>query len=209
MKVVFTARRIRPGSFEQFRRAWEPDRWPDGIIKAYLLRDPGDADVVLGLALFDVTDQRADELRAELEPSERERHARMAPHIEETIVSGLFDVVVSETGVATGDRTVVPLTERRLHAGMFDRYAAAAQAGFEAAGRAPPPGLTRMLVMRDTADADHVVQFGIVRTDDVEATRAASLAGRQTMLEAIEPFVAEVGLDATYELVQELTPTHA
>jgi hypothetical protein len=208
MKVVFTARRIRPGSFEQFRQAWEPDRWPDGMIKSYMLRDPSDPDVVVAFGMFDVTDQRAEELRSELVGPERERHARMAPHVAQVIVSGLFDVVLTETGTATGDRTVVPLTERRLHPGTLDRYTAAAQAAWEALGGAPPPGLARMLLMRDDADPDHVIQLGIVRADDPAATREASRPGRQVLLEAIEPFVASVGLDATYELVQELSPTH-
>lgn len=56
MKVVFTARRIAPGRYEEFRRALEPERWPDGTLKMYILRDPGDPDQVTVLGLFDVSD---------------------------------------------------------------------------------------------------------------------------------------------------------
>src|SRR5690242_2482578 len=124
MKVVFTARRIAPGRFEEFRRAWEPEQWPDGMLKTYILRDPGDPDQVTVLGLFDVSDERAAELQDELEATERARHARMAPFVEATLVSGLFDVAHTETGSATGERAAVPLTERRLRPGTFDQYAA-------------------------------------------------------------------------------------
>ena len=209
MKVVLTARRLRAGAYERFRRAWEPDGWPDGMIKAYLLRDPADAELIVALGLFDVSDERARELHDQLEPAEHERHAQMAPYVEHTLLSGLFDVAMTETGSATGDHTVVPLTERRVHPGTFERYLAATQAALEARGSDPLPGLARLMVLRDTADPDHLVQLGIVRTGDLEATRAASAASRPAMLEAIQPFVEEVGLDTTYQVVDELSPAYA
>lgn len=209
VKVVLTARRLRAGTYERFRRAWEPQGRPDGMVKAYLLRDPADAELIVALGLFDLSDGRARELHGQLAPSERERHERMAPYVERTLLSGLYDVAMTDTGSATGDHTVVPLTERRLHPGMFDRYLAATQAALEAMGSDPLPGLARMLVLRDTADPDHLVQLGIVRTGDLEATRAAAAARRPAMLESIAPFVADVGLDATYQLVEELSPAHA
>jgi hypothetical protein len=209
VKVVLTVRRLRPRAYERFRRSWDPDGWPDGMIKAYLLRDPADAEVIVALGLFDLSDERARQLRDQLAPAEQERHARMAPYVEQTLLSGLYDVAMTDTGSATGDHTVVPLTERRLHPGSFERYLAATQAVLEAMGSDPLPGLARMMVLRDTADPDHLVQLGIVRTGDLEATMAAAAARRPAMLEAIEPFVAELGLDTTYQLVEELSPAHA
>ncbi|MGN6380074.1 MAG: hypothetical protein ACTHNU_14065 [Gaiellales bacterium] len=208
MKVVFTARRIRAGGFEQFRRAWEPDSWPDGMVKAFLLRDPQDAELVIAFGIFEVSDQRAEELRSELEQPERERHERMAPHVTQTLVSGLFDVVANEPGNPTGDRVVVSLTERRLHPGTLDRYVSAAQAALESIGGALAPGLARVLMLRDTRDPDHMISLAIIRSGDLDATRQAARAGREVMMEAIEPFVAGVGLDATDELIEDLSPAH-
>jgi hypothetical protein len=32
--VVLTARRLKPGTFEQWRRAWEPKEWPEQFSRA-------------------------------------------------------------------------------------------------------------------------------------------------------------------------------
>ncbi len=209
MKVVFTARRIKPGHFEAFRQSWQPERWPEGMIKAYLLRDPADPDQITAFGLFDVTDERAANLQRELEPSERERHERMAPHVAETLVSGLFGVVHSQAGTATGEHTTVPLTERRLKPGHGEAYAAAMQGFVDSMGGELPPGLTQVLALAEDSDPNHMIQLGIVRTDDPSAMRDSSSSGRDRMLEAIAPHVESVGLDVTYELVEELSPVHA
>src|ERR671930_786639 len=102
MKVVFTARRLKPGHYSEFRKAWEREQFPDGFRGASLLRDTADPDQITVLGLFDVTDGRARELEQQLEPSEHERHERMAPYVDETVVSGLFDVAHMESGGAPG-----------------------------------------------------------------------------------------------------------
>src|ERR671936_473941 len=99
MKVVFTARRLKPGHYSEFRKAWEPEQFPDGFRGAYLLRD--------------------------------------------------------------------------------------------------------------TKDPDHRIQFGIVRADNMQAFRATLMPEGQKMLDAIEPFIDRIGLDTTYELVEEVAPVHA
>jgi hypothetical protein len=71
-----------------------------------------------------------------------------------------------------------------------------------------PAGLEFML-LQDTANRDHVIQLGIVRVADIEAFRDSVMPGRQNMLDTIAPFVASVGLDAAYELIEEVAPVHA
>ena len=39
------------------------------MIKAYLLRDPADAELIVALGLFDLSDERARELHDQLEPA--------------------------------------------------------------------------------------------------------------------------------------------
>ena len=85
MKAVFTARRLNAGHYDDFRKAWEPEQWPAGFKGAYLMRDTGDPDQITAIGLFDVSDDDAARLQADLEPSERDRHERMAPHIAETL----------------------------------------------------------------------------------------------------------------------------
>ena len=208
MKVVFTARRLVPGQYEGFRRAWEPQAFPDGFMHAYIARDTADADVVIAFGLFDVADDRAEQLKGELGPSEQARHEAMAPFVAETLVSGLFDVIYSMQGRADGAHTIVPLTQRRIKPGSMDDYQATMQAFADEIG-GPPPGMAAMLAMVDTADANHLIQLGILRTDDAGALRPQNRGGREQMIERIAPFVERVGLDTTFELIEELAPAHA
>ena len=110
MKVVFTARRLKPGQYDGFRKAWEPEHFPEGFQRALILRDTSDPDVVVAFGLFDVSDERADQLKNDLQPSERARHDAMAPYVAETLVSGLF---TRSTRCGLGRRRAdhLPLTE--------------------------------------------------------------------------------------------------
>ncbi len=208
MKVVFTARRLNPGQYEGFRKAWEPETFPQGFQRAYIARDTADPEVVIAFGLFDVSDERAEQLKGDLEPSERARHEAMAPYVAETLVSGLFDVAYSMQGSAEGAITIVPLTERHIKPGSMDDYRATMQE-FAAAMGGPPPGMEQMLALADTADPDHLIQLGILRTDDADALRQQNRGGREEMVERIAPFVESVGIDTTFELVEELSPAHA
>jgi hypothetical protein len=163
---------------------------------------------VIAFGLFDVSDERAEQLKGDLEPSERARHEAMAPYVAETLVSGLFDVVYSMEGSAEGAFTVVPLTERHIKPGSMDDYRATMQE-FAAAMGGPPPGMEQMLALANTADPDHLVQLGILRTDDRDALRQQNRGGREQMVEQIAPFIESIGIDTTFELVEELTPAHA
>jgi hypothetical protein len=207
MKAVFTARRLNAGHYDDFRKAWEPDQWPTGFKGAYLMRDTADPDQITIMGLFDVSDDQAARMQTDLEPSERDRHERMAPHIAETLVSGLFDVMVNETGGATGNQAAVLLTERNLKPGSFDGFMDAGRRMNEQMG-GMPAGLEFMM-LQDTANPDHVIQMGIVRVADMQAFRDSVGSGRQDMLDAIAPFVSSVGLDTSYELIEEVAPVHA
>jgi heme-degrading monooxygenase HmoA len=207
MKVVFAARRLNPGHYEAFRKAWEPAKgFPEGFIRAHIIRDMNDPDVVITFGLFEVSDERADQLKTELEPSERDRHAAMAPHVAETLVAGLYDVVHEQEGSATGAHTLVPLTERVLRPGALAAYMDAAAT---AMGGRMPPELVHFIAMSDTAHPEHLIQLGIFRTDDPEGMRESSRGGRQQMLDAIAPHVESTGIDSTFEMLEELTPAHA
>ena len=48
MMWLLTERWLTPGSFTAFRAAWEPQRQPEQLVRAYHLRDQGDPDHIDG-----------------------------------------------------------------------------------------------------------------------------------------------------------------
>ena len=72
MLVFFTARRLKPGAWEQFRRAWDPgDNPPPGFQRAYHARNIRDEDEVISFGLFDLTKDDFHKWRGEAEEQER------------------------------------------------------------------------------------------------------------------------------------------
>ncbi len=55
MLVFFSARRLKPDAWPQFRRAWEPDdeEMPEGIVGIYHARNVKDPDEVISFGIFD------------------------------------------------------------------------------------------------------------------------------------------------------------
>jgi hypothetical protein len=98
--------------------------------------------------------------------------------------------------------------ERQLKPGAMDEYQATMRASADSMG-GPPPGMVEMMAMVDTADGDHLIQLGILRTDDPSALRQQNRGGREQMVERIAPYIESVGIDTTFELVEELAPSHA
>src|SRR5436190_10909720 len=94
MIVMFTARRLKPGAWEQFRRAWDPaDDKPPGFKHAYHARNVRDADEVISFGLFDMTidDYRA--WREESDAQETGRVDRLSAFVENEHVSGVYEVI--------------------------------------------------------------------------------------------------------------------
>jgi hypothetical protein len=60
MICTLTARRLKPGAYEEFRAAWDIGGRPSGWTHVYHCRDVEDPDVVLSFGLFDGS---LDELR--------------------------------------------------------------------------------------------------------------------------------------------------
>ncbi len=92
MIVALTVRRLKPGTFEQFRRAWEPDEWPEQWERAYHVRNVDDENEVISFGFFNGT---LDELQRTRQtgPSEDERRRRMAEFVESTGADGIYEVI--------------------------------------------------------------------------------------------------------------------
>jgi heme-degrading monooxygenase HmoA len=92
--VMFSARRLKPGAWEQFRRAWDPgEARPPGLQRAYHARNIRDPDEVISFGLFDMTIDDYRRWRDESDRPEMERVDRLSAFVENEPVSGVYEVI--------------------------------------------------------------------------------------------------------------------
>jgi hypothetical protein len=94
--VLLTARRLRPGAYEGWRRGWyDPERdGPEGIDdRAYVVRNVDDPDEVVAFGFLDGADLPARRQDPAMREQARERADRMRPFIESIGADGLYAVV--------------------------------------------------------------------------------------------------------------------
>jgi heme-degrading monooxygenase HmoA len=83
--VWITTRRLKPGTREEFARAWRPEEFPEGMLRAYECFDP-DTDEVVGISIWDSLESRE---AYRLSETEAMRRRAMAPFVVEES-SGLY-----------------------------------------------------------------------------------------------------------------------
>jgi hypothetical protein len=94
MLVMFSARRLKPGSWEQFRQAWDPgDAPPPGFRRAYHARNIRDEDEVISFGLFDMDLDGYRRWRGEAETGENRRMDQLSQFVEADHVSGVYEVI--------------------------------------------------------------------------------------------------------------------
>jgi heme-degrading monooxygenase HmoA len=94
MFVMFTARRLKPGAWEQFRVAWQPEEdSPPGFQRAYHARNIRDEDEIISFGLFDATIDDYRQWRERADAQVLQRDDRMAAFVEHEYVSGVFEVI--------------------------------------------------------------------------------------------------------------------
>ena len=94
MIVMFTARRLKPGAFEQFRRAWDAgDAMPPGLQHAYHARNIRDEDELISFGLFDMTEEDYRRWREEDDAQEMARVDRLSAFVQNEYVSGVYEVI--------------------------------------------------------------------------------------------------------------------
>ncbi len=94
MIVMFTARRLKPGAWEQFRQAWDPgESRPPGFKQAYHARNIRDGDEVISFGLFDMTMDDYHRWRAEADAEENQRVDHMSAFVLNEPVSGVYEVI--------------------------------------------------------------------------------------------------------------------
>ena len=94
MLIMFSARRLKPGAWDQFRQAWEPgDSMPPGFQRAYHARNIRDEDEVISFGLFDMSEDEYRVWRESADAEESQRVDRISQFVENQHVSGVFEVV--------------------------------------------------------------------------------------------------------------------
>jgi hypothetical protein len=94
MIVMLSARRLKPGSWEQFRRAWDPgEDPPPGMQRAYHARNIRDEDEIISFGLFDMTKDDYHRWREEADAQETRRMDHLSAFVENDHVSGVFEVI--------------------------------------------------------------------------------------------------------------------
>jgi hypothetical protein len=94
MLVFFSGRRLKPGTYDQFREAWSPqdeEQLPDGAV-IYHARNVKDPDEVISFGLFDVDPGALDEIRGD-EGAEQRRQEAMAEFVDSAPLEGVYEVV--------------------------------------------------------------------------------------------------------------------
>lgn len=94
MIIMFTARRLKPGAWEQFRRAWDPgEERPPGFQRAYHARNIRDEDEVISFGMFDMAMEDYRRWRDEADAQEIQRVDRVSAFVENEHVSGVYEVI--------------------------------------------------------------------------------------------------------------------
>jgi hypothetical protein len=95
MICTLTARRLKPGAYEDFRAAWDPADAPAEMIgrwkRIYHVRDVDDQDVVISFGLFDGSLGELRQMQSEM--GRGAQLTRVDPLVQEVLLDGSYEVV--------------------------------------------------------------------------------------------------------------------
>jgi hypothetical protein len=94
MLVFFSGRRLKPGTYDEFREAWMPEdeELPEGMVTIYHARNVKDENEVISFGLFDVDRDALDQVRGD-EEDELKRQEAMARFVDDVPLEGVYEVV--------------------------------------------------------------------------------------------------------------------
>ena len=95
MMCAVAVRQIKPGSYEQFRKAWYHDPWLPRYEKALVMRNEDSPDQVLTIAFFPGTSDDYEAARDDPETmtAEERRLRRISAVEERVLLSAVFELV--------------------------------------------------------------------------------------------------------------------
>ena len=95
MLCAHTVRRLKPGTFEQFREVFgPPDEAPPGWVRFHMLRNLADPDEVVTFGFFDGTLEEME--RGQQDEGYYDLRDRIEPLIASTPVNGVYEIVESQ-----------------------------------------------------------------------------------------------------------------
>lgn len=99
---ALTVRKLKPGSYEQWREAWWPESEREEIPEGgqvFIVRNLKDEDEIIAFGLFE---GELDQLKDMMDPeTEKKRQDAMAPHIESVGADGVYEVIEHITSGST------------------------------------------------------------------------------------------------------------
>lgn len=95
MICTLTARRLKPGAYDEFRAAWDPSDAPPEVIgrwrRIYHVRDTDDENVVISFGLFDGSLAELREMQGQA--GRTDQVARVDSLVDEVLLDGAYEVV--------------------------------------------------------------------------------------------------------------------
>jgi hypothetical protein len=91
--VALTVRKLKPGSYDDWRKAWEgdPADWPKGV-KAYVTRSVRDPNEIIAFGMVEM-DNPEEMMTDEMQAEQQARTEAMAPYIESVGADGIYEVI--------------------------------------------------------------------------------------------------------------------
>ena len=92
MIAALTVRKLKPGTYDEWRKAWEGDDgdMPTGV-QIYILRNKKDPDEIIA---FGLAEANLEDMQASMdEEADKARQEAMAPYVESTGADGVYDVI--------------------------------------------------------------------------------------------------------------------
>lgn len=94
MIVMLSARRLKPDSWDQYRRASDPgDARPPGFQRAYHARNIRDEDEIISFGLFEMTEAEYRSWREQADADESRRVENLSAFVRNEHVSGVYEVI--------------------------------------------------------------------------------------------------------------------
>ena len=94
MIVMLSARRLKPGAWDQFRQAWDPgEEKPPGFQRAFHARNIRDEDEVISFGLFEMSKDEYHDWRARVDADENKRVDNISNFVENESVAGVYEVI--------------------------------------------------------------------------------------------------------------------
>jgi hypothetical protein len=98
MFCFLTVRKLKPGAYDDFRAAWEPEGDPpEGFARAYHLRNISDENEVISFGFFEGSREDIDRLRAEVGEAREEQVRKINEYVESIGADGVYEVVEEYT----------------------------------------------------------------------------------------------------------------